>query len=41
MLFRPGIKRKCSTLIGGLFDPRIVPWSQEMVGAVNGVLAIN
>jgi hypothetical protein len=29
------------TLIGGLFDPHILPWSQEMVGAVNGVLGIN
>jgi hypothetical protein len=29
------------TLIGGLFDPHIVPWSMEMVGAVNGVLGIN
>jgi hypothetical protein len=29
------------TLIGGLFDPHIVPWSSEMVGAVNGVLGIN
>jgi hypothetical protein len=29
------------TLVGGLFDPHIVPWSQEMVGAVNGVLGIN
>jgi hypothetical protein len=29
------------TLVGGLFDPHIVPWSSEMVGAVNGVLGIN
>jgi hypothetical protein len=29
------------TLIGGLFDPHIVPWSIEMVGAVNGVFGIN
>ena len=29
------------TLVGSLFDPHIVPWSQEMVGAVNGVLGIN
>jgi hypothetical protein len=29
------------TLVGSLFDPHIVPWSSEMVGAVNGVLGIN
>jgi hypothetical protein len=29
------------TLVGGLFDPHIVPWSSEMVGAVNGVMGIN
>jgi hypothetical protein len=29
------------TLVGRLFDPHIVPWSLEMVGAVNGVLGIN
>jgi hypothetical protein len=29
------------TFVGSLFDPHIVPWSSEMVGAVNGVLGIN
>jgi hypothetical protein len=29
------------TLVGSLFDPHVVPWSSEMVGAVNGVLGIN
>jgi hypothetical protein len=28
------------TLVGSLFDPHVEPWSQERIGAVNGVLGI-